>query len=128
MRCALRDCPSESSDAPYNLRSEISDLKSFCLAGASARKIPSMHSDGKTSAAHHGHDHGHTHGLGVTEAVSGILGAAVVATLVLVAAELTASYVGHSIALATDAVHNLTDVPTLVISWLAMRPESSRPL
>ena len=89
--------------------------------GASARKIPSMHSDGKTSATHHDHDHGHTHGFGVGEAVSGILGAAVVATLVLVAIEFIAAYVGHSIALATDAVHNLTDVPTLVISWLALR-------
>jgi cobalt-zinc-cadmium efflux system protein len=80
-----------------------------------------MHSDGKSSAAHHGHDHGHAHGLDLGEAATGILGAAVLATLVLVATELTASYLGHSIALATDAVHNLTDVPTLVISWLAMR-------
>jgi cobalt-zinc-cadmium efflux system protein len=80
-----------------------------------------MHSDGKSSAAHHGHPHGHTHGFGLGEAVTGILGAAVVATLVLVAAELIASYAGHSVALASDAVHNLTDVPTLVISWLAVR-------
>ncbi len=84
-----------------------------------------MNSDGKSSAAQHGHgyghDHGHTHGFGVGEAVSGILGAAVVATLVLVAVEFIAAYVGHSIALASDAVHNLTDVPTLVISWLALR-------
>ncbi len=84
-----------------------------------------MHADGKSSAAQHGHgdghDHGHTHGFGVGEAVSGILGAAVVATLVLVAVEFIAAYVGHSIALASDAVHNLTDAPTLVISWLALR-------
>jgi cobalt-zinc-cadmium efflux system protein len=80
-----------------------------------------MHSDGKTSAAHHGHDHGHAHGLSLGEAMTGILGAAVVATLVLVAAELVAAYVGHSVALASDAIHNLTDVPTLVISWLAVR-------
>jgi cobalt-zinc-cadmium efflux system protein len=84
-----------------------------------------MHSDGKSAGAQHGHgyghDHGHAHGFGLGEAVTGILGAAVVATLVLVAAELTASYIGHSIALASDAVHNLTDVPTLVISWLAVR-------
>jgi cobalt-zinc-cadmium efflux system protein len=103
------------------LKFEISDLKSLCAAVGSARKILSMHSDGKTSAAHHGHDHGHAHGLDLGEAATGILGAAVIATLVLVAAELAASYMGHSIALATDAVHNLTDVPTLVISWLAMR-------
>lgn len=79
------------------------------------------HSNGKASAVPHGHDHGHSHGFGVGEAVTGILGAAVVATLVLVAIEFIAAYAGHSIALASDAVHNLTDVPTLVISWLAMR-------
>ena len=52
---------------------------------------------------------------------TGILGASVVATFVLVIAEFTAGYAGHSIALISDAIHNLTDVPTLVISWLAMR-------
>src|SRR3984957_16093010 len=53
--------------------------------------------------------------------MTGILGVAGVATFVLVAAELIAGYAGHSIALVSDAIHNLTDVPTLVISWLAMR-------
>lgn len=69
--------------------------------------------------AHDGSEHGHAHGLG--GGVTGILGAAVVATLVLVVAEFVAGYAGHSLALTSDAVHNLTDVPTLVISWLAMR-------
>ncbi len=41
--------------------------------------------------------------------------------LLLVVAEFAAGYAGHSIALVSDAVHNLTDVPTLVISWLATR-------
>jgi cobalt-zinc-cadmium efflux system protein len=50
-----------------------------------------------------------------------ILGASVVATLVLVFAEFAAGYTGHSMALISDAIHNLTDVPTLVISWLATR-------
>jgi cobalt-zinc-cadmium efflux system protein len=68
---------------------------------------------------HHGHGYGNVHALG--DAATSILGAAVVATLVLVVAELSAGYAGHSIALISDAVHNLTDVPTLVISWFAMR-------
>ncbi len=46
---------------------------------------------------------------------------AVLATLALVAGEIVAGYLGHSISLVSDAVHNLTDVPTLVISWLAAR-------
>lgn len=63
--------------------------------------------------------HPHVHGLG--DGATGILGTAVVATLVLVVVELAAGYAAHSIALVSDAVHNLTDVPTLVISWLATR-------
>jgi cobalt-zinc-cadmium efflux system protein len=55
------------------------------------------------------------------DGATGILGAAVVATLALVAVELIAGYAGHSMSLVGDAVHNLTDVPTLVISWLATR-------
>jgi cobalt-zinc-cadmium efflux system protein len=50
-----------------------------------------------------------------------ILGTAVVATFALVAVELIAGYAAHSIALISDAFHNLTDVPTMVISWLAAR-------
>jgi len=69
--------------------------------------------------AHNGPDRGHVHGLG--EGATGILGAAVIATLALVAIEFVAGYVSHSMALVSDAVHNLTDVPTLVISWLATR-------
>ena len=53
--------------------------------------------------------------------MTGLLGAAVAATFALVVAEIVAGYLGHSIALFSDAVHNLTDVPTLVISWIGMR-------
>jgi len=53
--------------------------------------------------------------------MTGILGAAVVATFAVVFVELAAGYLGHSIALVSDAIHNLTDIPSLVISWLAMR-------
>jgi cobalt-zinc-cadmium efflux system protein len=43
------------------------------------------------------------------------------ATLGLVAAEIVGGFLGHSVALLNDAVHNLSDVPALGISWLAMR-------
>jgi len=57
---------------------------------------------------------------------STLLAGALAATLALVAAELAGGYLGHSIALTSDAVHNLSDVPTIVISWLALR-WSARP-
>lgn len=42
------------------------------------------------------------------------------ATLLLVAAEVVGGFLGRSVALLNDAVHNLSDVPALGISWLAM--------
>ena len=52
---------------------------------------------------------------------SGVMAGAVAASLLLVAVELTGGVMGHSIALISDAVHNLTDVPSLAIAWIAMR-------
>jgi cobalt-zinc-cadmium efflux system protein len=49
-----------------------------------------------------------------------------VGTVALVVVEFVAGALGHSIALLSDGVHNLTDVPTIVISWLAAR-WSARP-
>lgn len=73
----------------------------------------------------YGHDHahaGHVHpSLG-----PGVLGWAMVATLGLVFAEIVGGVLGRSVALLNDAVHNLSDVPALGISWLAMR-WASRP-
>jgi len=43
------------------------------------------------------------------------------ATLALVMAEVFGGILGRSVALLNDAVHNLSDVPALGISWLAMR-------
>ena len=68
----------------------------------------------------HGHSHAHMH-IDASKGMTFILGAAVVATFVLVAVELIAGYAAHSIALVSDALHNMTDVPTMVISWLATR-------
>jgi cobalt-zinc-cadmium efflux system protein len=76
------------------------------------------------SHKHGGHDpgfHSHSHAHRFSEKMTGLLGAAVAVTFALVATELLAGLWGHSIALLSDAIHNLTDVPTLVISWFAMR-------
>ncbi len=53
--------------------------------------------------------------------MSGILGASVAATVVLVAVEFVAGYAGNSMALVSDSIHNLTDIPGMAISWLAAR-------
>jgi cobalt-zinc-cadmium efflux system protein len=50
-----------------------------------------------------------------------VLAWAMVATLGLVVAEVFGGLLGRSVALLNDAVHNLSDVPALGISWLAMR-------
>src|ERR1700676_5641411 len=74
----------------------------------------------------HGHDHsaGHSHPSG--QMASGVLAGAVAATLLLVGAELLGGYLGHSISLVSDALHNLSDIPTMLISWFALR-WSARP-
>src|SRR5215472_2209300 len=75
----------------------------------------------------HDHDHGHAHGHGHNHAHAhppmrpSVLAWAMAATLGLVAAEIVGGLLGHSVALLNDAVHNLSDVPALGISWLAMR-------
>jgi cobalt-zinc-cadmium efflux system protein len=69
----------------------------------------------------HRHDRlaGRSHALNDT--ARGVLAVAVAATIVLVGAELLGGYLGHSISLISDAVHNLSDIPTMLISWFALR-------
>lgn len=47
--------------------------------------------------------------------------ASVAATVLLVAAELIGGTLAHSLALVGDGLHNLSDLPTLLISWYALR-------
>lgn len=71
----------------------------------------------------HVHQHsgaeGHAHKHGVSSA--GALGGAMAATLALVVVEFAAGTIGRSIALVSDGVHNLTDLPAILISWIAAR-------
>src|SRR5579871_1018640 len=74
----------------------------------------------------HSHSHGHSHGHGGHGHVHpplkpSVLAWAMLATLGLVVAEVFGGLLGHSVALLNDAVHNLSDVPALGISWIAMR-------
>src|SRR5271163_3762955 len=76
-----------------------------------------MHSHSHAQSHGHQHDHAHAH-----PAMSpSVLAWAMAATLGLVVAEIFGGLFGRSVALLNDAVHNLSDVPALGISWLAMR-------
>jgi len=86
-----------------------------------------MHTHSHSSGHSHTHDHAHSHGDAHGHAHvhppmrPSVLAWAMVATLGLVVAELFGGILGRSVALLNDAVHNLSDVPALGISWLAMR-------
>jgi cobalt-zinc-cadmium efflux system protein len=74
----------------------------------------------------HGHAHAHAHGGSGEMPGTGALVGSMGVTLVLVAIELTGGIFSGSIALISDAIHNLSDVPSLAISWLGLR-WASRP-
>src|SRR6266481_6794596 len=81
------------------------------------------HAPGNSHSHDHsgGHAHGHNHDHAHPPMSPSVLAWAMVATLGLVVAEIFGGVLGRSVALLNDAVHNLSDVPTLGISWLAMR-------
>ncbi|HKW65623.1 MAG TPA: cation diffusion facilitator family transporter [Candidatus Acidoferrum sp.] len=85
------------------------------------------HDHGLSHAGHshdHAHDHVHEHGHAghVHPTLSpSVLGWAMIFTIGLVVAEVFGGILGRSVALLNDAVHNLSDVPALGISYLAMR-------
>jgi cobalt-zinc-cadmium efflux system protein len=66
----------------------------------------------------HQHSHGHSH---VPSNVSGqIMGAAVALTLAFVVVEAISGWWAHSLALLSDAGHNLADAGALGLSWYAV--------
>src|SRR5436309_11364828 len=76
-------------------------------------------------ARHMTHDHaGHAHHHGHSHAAAGVspgtMAAAVAVTLGFVVAEAVAGWLGHSLALLSDAGHNLADAAALGLSWYAL--------
>jgi cobalt-zinc-cadmium efflux system protein len=69
----------------------------------------------------HSHDHHHAH------AATWFVKLALVLTLALVAAEFISGTMAHSLALVSDGWHKLTDVPTLILSWIAIYFEYKPP-
>ncbi|HXW15003.1 MAG TPA: cation diffusion facilitator family transporter [Terriglobia bacterium] len=70
----------------------------------------------------HHHDH-HHHGLKASKVVK----IALVVTLALVVTEFVVGMISHSLALVSDGWHNLTDVPSLILSWIALYFERRPP-
>ena len=66
------------------------------------------------------HDHRYSHSDWIVKLALGI-------TLVLVAVEFIAGTMGHSLALISDGWHNLTDVPSLILAWIALYFERRQP-
>ncbi len=75
------------------------------------------------------HSHGHTHTMEAAHLNARRLVAALVITLLFVGFEAAAGVWANSLALLSDAAHNLTDAIALVLSWhairLAARPASA---
>ena len=65
--------------------------------------------------------HSHTHFGDVARQTSSRLGLSLLLTLGFVFIEAIAGIIGNSLALLTDAAHNLTDVIALGLSWYAIR-------
>ena len=88
---------------------------------------PGHHSPGHHSHGHHSHGHHHHHGPEAFDRAFAI-GASV--NLLFVFVELGAGFAAHSVALAADAIHNLGDVLSLLLGWLAVwlhrRPPTRR--
>jgi cobalt-zinc-cadmium efflux system protein len=80
-----------------------------------------VHPHGAHNHPHGDHGHGSHAGHSHSPLEPAVLGWAMAATLGLVVAEVFGGILGHSVALLNDAVHNLSDVPALGISYLAMR-------
>ena len=68
----------------------------------------------------HGHDHSHGGGHDASGLSARTMGSAVGLTIAFVLAEAIAGWRGHSLALLSDAGHNLADAAALGLSWYAM--------
>jgi cobalt-zinc-cadmium efflux system protein len=68
--------------------------------------------------AHHHHHHGHAHG---TEAGEGRLILSILLNLLITIVEVIGGLLSGSLALLSDALHNLSDTTSLGVSWATLR-------
>ena len=67
------------------------------------------------------------HALTHSKSANRVVKAALVVTLGLVATEFVVGSLAHSLALISDGWHNLTDIPALILSWIALYFEQKPP-
>ena len=67
------------------------------------------------------------HALHHTRSAGWVVKIALLATLALVITEFVTGVLAHSLALISDGWHNFTDLPTLVLSWVALYLEQKSP-
>ena len=75
----------------------------------------------------HSHDHAHSHNHTHIKRPDWVVKGALLITLILVVIEFVAGHLAHSLALVSDGWHNLTDVPSLVLAWIALYFERKPP-
>jgi cobalt-zinc-cadmium efflux system protein len=68
----------------------------------------------------HSHQHAHGHSHAPRHVSGGAMGAAVALTLAFVVVEAVCGWLAHSLALLSDAGHNLADAAALGFSWYAL--------
>lgn len=77
----------------------------------------------------HSHDHGHSHAVQINKSNQNVFIIGIALNLAFVLAEFIAGLVYNSMALLTDAGHNLSDVASLVISlvafWMAKKKSNA---
>ena len=116
---AVRRHPVDVTASSSTSRWRSSSCGGRCCRSRQARPRMDMAHD----HTHHGHA-GHSHGA---PDVSGrVLGAAVALTLAFVVVEATSGWFAHSLALISDAGHNLADAAALGLSWYAIRVAGKR--
>jgi len=83
----------------------------------------------KTLDMQHDHAHSHSHAVEINKSNKKVFLIGIVLNMVFVLAEVIAGFIYNSMALLTDAGHNLSDVASLVISlvafWMARKKSSA---
>ena len=80
-----------------------------------------MSSDTKHNYSHNGHSHGHSHAHGFSDISGGKLLFATLLNVIITVAEVIGGILSNSLALLSDAVHNLGDTIAIAIAYIANR-------